>query len=599
MDFKAKISLYLTFLLGLLLIVSCKKDTKEEQVTPVQPIESTAQRSGLLLAEPGAYQRIPLIDEPLVNARTSEKTTLPDEYIIPGLVPVGNQGDMESCVGWATAYAARTLLYQRGKPVNYLSNDGQLLTELVFSPEFVWTSINQGQNKGVLMADAMNLIQQVGVARYRDFPTRNQPAPKPTGAQNQSASTFKVKNWGRIAHNAATFRKFLYYDNPIIIAIKPDENFKKPAQMLPDGSLVWDNYGTPGAGHACTIVGYSKERNAFLVQNSWGKRWGDRLTEEDAKKPMAGFIWLDYNLLEKVVTEAYVMIANDPGYEKPVVNTWAAGSESENEITLNGSVEKFEDKALSEYGFLVSTDSTGLELGGKAESIQFHTILAPPYSFAKTYTSKGAGKRFYRAYAKSYSEVYYGKIVAFTVQPEIEDSGRLSGNIVVSTNFENRYTKADNGYTEYNSIREYKFEITFSEKHPRYRYRALYLFTANGSYFAVRGISEGPEKDAVAYLDLSYRSWEFPFANGQIGQGSALPDVPLYRIADLEESPKNWTIGSKLINDLISGFMVVMSDDPDFEKNVIATDQIAFPMNLNSDSFKPTEIPPQPLHVAF
>jgi cathepsin L len=41
--------------------------------------------------------------------------------------------------------------------------------------------------------------------------------------------------------------------------------------------------GQKDVNHAVTIVGWDDNKRAYLVENSWGPRWGDK-----------GFIWVEY-----------------------------------------------------------------------------------------------------------------------------------------------------------------------------------------------------------------------------------------------------------------------------------------------------------------
>ena len=47
-------------------------------------------------------------------------------------------------------------------------------------------------------------------------------------------------------------------------------------------------------GHAMVVIGYSDDRNAFKIINSWGTEWCD-----------GGYGWLDYNHFNRVVRGAY------------------------------------------------------------------------------------------------------------------------------------------------------------------------------------------------------------------------------------------------------------------------------------------------------
>jgi hypothetical protein len=395
-----------------------------------------------------------------------------------------------------------------------------------------------------------------------------------------------------------TFQKFLFYDNPIIVALKLDNYFHNPTEILPDGSVLWKKYGMEKGAHAVVLVGYSKERKAFLIQNSWGKNWGDKLINSDANNEMSGFEWIDYDLITKAVLEAYVMVSNDISLEKPVVQTHYPLEVSDKEVPLRGTIENFEEAPVSEYGFLVSSDSTDLIMGTKAEVIIDRMVLQAPFSFTKIYAPKESGTKYFRAFAKSYTKVYYGKILSFLVPEEIFDTGNIGGDIEVSTNYDNVYTKIDD-YEHFNNIREFIFSITFREVHKKYKYRALYLLTADAKYFTVSKISEGPDQNAIAYLDLTDSFWKLSLPTGQYSEGSELPNIPLYNLIGLDNYSEELTRVKFLLSDQINRFRIVMSDTPDFKGKVIKSEINYFPRVLNSEGFKPSKNAPAPIQVSF
>lgn len=51
------------------------------------------------------------------------------------------------------------------------------------------------------------------------------------------------------------------------------------------------NWTEAGGGHAMLMVGYSDDRHAWLVRNSWGTDWGD-----------GGHVWIDYDYLPYYTT---------------------------------------------------------------------------------------------------------------------------------------------------------------------------------------------------------------------------------------------------------------------------------------------------------
>lgn len=290
-----------------LIAVSCKKD--DDPQPPPNPVDTSRNsvRTGLVLLDRKAYESLPLIEEPSISLRTTDEYVLPERITLPRLPPVGDQMNMESCAGWASAYGARTIHFNRLTKPLYTDPAGALNTDIVFSPEFVWTAVNGGVNRGVTMQSVLHYMQQTGIAKWKDFPVRYAPAPGPTAAQKQLAATYKIKAWGRVRINNSAIKKFLNVGTPVVAAINTDEHLLQPTEVLPDGSVMWRRGGKAVSAHAVVIVGYDDRQGGFLVQNSWGRNWGGALSQDQAKASKSGYFWIRYEDLETVVTEAYVI----------------------------------------------------------------------------------------------------------------------------------------------------------------------------------------------------------------------------------------------------------------------------------------------------
>ena len=72
-----------------------------------------------------------------------------------------HQGRQGSCVGWASAYAARTILQSRAT--------GQNPNSLAFSPAYLYNQIALTGCQGAYMLDAMQAMRQNGALPFRSF----------------------------------------------------------------------------------------------------------------------------------------------------------------------------------------------------------------------------------------------------------------------------------------------------------------------------------------------------------------------------------------------------------------------------------------------
>ena len=59
----------------------------------------------------------------------------------------------------------------------------------------------------------------------------------------------------------------------------------------------WKKRGNINGGHAITLVGYSDDKKAFLLRNSWGTSWADN-----------GYVWLPYEDFESSCFECWTIM---------------------------------------------------------------------------------------------------------------------------------------------------------------------------------------------------------------------------------------------------------------------------------------------------
>jgi transcription initiation factor IIF auxiliary subunit len=253
---------------------------------------------------PEEYRKVPqwkpepsgVMDYPEVDLRTSSDGT-------PLLPTPRDQGQQGSCVGWATAFAIKT--YEE-----VIDQSWSLDTwDHVFSPAFVYNQLNGGIDKGVSIRDALELLKNVGSARWssmpyneRDFTTR-----PPSQAFTEAAS-FRIKDYYRL-NSFGELRSALQQRIPILIEAFTDSKFSSGqyqvfTEDLRRTGLSFVQPNAPHVHHAMVIVGYDDQRNAFLLMNSWGDQWG-----------AGGYCWVSYDLMRQIgpggdnfVQAAYVLI---------------------------------------------------------------------------------------------------------------------------------------------------------------------------------------------------------------------------------------------------------------------------------------------------
>lgn len=201
----------------------------------------------------------------------------------------GNQGEQASCVGWALAYGIKT--YQEAVELQRPPTSD----DHIFSPAFIYNQINDwGCFGGSSIEDALNLMQNRGVATLSDFPYDEDDCEKePTSDIKQSASNYTISGWKRVEFfNEGMMKTLLVSGQPIVIGMQTDAWFHK----LEAGEVYRVASNRRGGGHALVVVGYDDRRGAYKVYNSWGTDWGD-----------GGFGWMAYEIFVDVVREAYIL----------------------------------------------------------------------------------------------------------------------------------------------------------------------------------------------------------------------------------------------------------------------------------------------------
>ena len=204
----------------------------------------------------------------------------------------GDQGNQQSCVGWATAYALKS--YQEKVEIGWSLNTPDHL----FSPAFLYNQINYGQDQGSYIHEALQLAVDKGVSTlatmpYSDGSYLNQPS-------NQAfaeAANYKAKSWSRL-NDTSQIKAAIANRKPVVggIAVYNDMYNLKGSNSVYNTAT-----GSSLGGHAITIVGYDDDKygGAFKVINSWGQNWGD-----------GGYFWMPYDFVANdgpVLSQAYVL----------------------------------------------------------------------------------------------------------------------------------------------------------------------------------------------------------------------------------------------------------------------------------------------------
>lgn len=254
---------------------------------------------------------------------TFDRTLLPastDLSLNPAFPPIGDQGDYNSCVAWATTYYTFTYMDHEEKGIASTYDNA-------YSPRWTYNMINGGLDYGSYIDDAIHVLEYQGALTMSDYPYLINNAysfdwPHDTQAMINALST-RAYNDGELSipstygsnfENSIDIVKFLLNNNtPCIVSAKATPLLTNGTWKMCENSA---NYGesicvrnaktytsgiTITSEHSMTVVGYNDniwcdvngnniqdagETGAFKIANSWGTTWKDM-----------GYAWILYDSL--------------------------------------------------------------------------------------------------------------------------------------------------------------------------------------------------------------------------------------------------------------------------------------------------------------
>ncbi|MEZ5042228.1 MAG: C1 family peptidase [Saprospiraceae bacterium] len=223
---------------------------------------------------------------------------LPQAYSLEQYAPRRlHQGQQGSCVGWASAYGARTILQARAT--------GQNPNQTAFSPAYLYNQIHLEGCQGAYMLDAMKAMAQNGGVPFNDFQYTDQScSSQPNSGLIAKGQQFRIKGYNRLTLGANNYKvdidgikQNLAQGAPVVIGMMVGGTFM--SRMVGQDTWIPDqrDYSMRGfGGHAMCVIGYddNREGGAFQIMNSWGEDWGNR-----------GIFWMRYRDFEQFTKEAY------------------------------------------------------------------------------------------------------------------------------------------------------------------------------------------------------------------------------------------------------------------------------------------------------
>jgi len=223
------------------------------------------------------------------------KNSFPSEMsLLQYAPPRMNQGRQGSCVGWASAYSAHSIVHARATGA-----------KAAFSPAFLYNQIALQGCQGSYLQEAMESMKTVGALPYNDFRYDESSCSKePNRSQKQVANSFRIRGYNRLTQGGYNYkpdmgaiRQNLAQGAPVVIGMQVGGSFMQNMYGKSDWRPTRSDYGLRGfSGHAMSVIGYDDDRNggSFEIMNSWGNEWGKN-----------GVAWVTYKDFDHFVKEAY------------------------------------------------------------------------------------------------------------------------------------------------------------------------------------------------------------------------------------------------------------------------------------------------------
>ena len=212
---------------------------------------------------------------------------------------VGDQAKQGSCVGWATAYAARAYYAQQ------VEHRDTALPENIPSPAWLFDIIHLGNDcdGGAYIPDAMKVLM-TGAYSLKEFPYDDTKCPRPMIVQRSKATDFKISSfeqvWEQTKPDLDKVKGALAQGNPVVILVSLDKAFWDISPSYP----VWNSDASKKdeGGHAITLVGYDDATQTFKFLNQWSTQWG-----------VDGYGRMTYDTFAARTYEGYIMhLPGDP-----------------------------------------------------------------------------------------------------------------------------------------------------------------------------------------------------------------------------------------------------------------------------------------------
>jgi hypothetical protein len=214
--------------------------------------------------------------------------TLPARIDLTATVPPpGDQGPTGSCTSWGATYVAAS---QAGRRAG-------LGPSLRLSPSFTYNKIANDSLcvAGTKASVTLDMLRDTGALPFEEYVFDGGWCGRvPTDEEVWRAGKYRIKGWSDLdARVIESVKAQLARGVPVIFDMQPNQQFH---DFKGDGVLDIAGVMNGNSGHTMVAIGYDDARQAFRIQNSWGRTFGE-----------GGYAWLSYGFWSRNVHVGYVI----------------------------------------------------------------------------------------------------------------------------------------------------------------------------------------------------------------------------------------------------------------------------------------------------
>lgn len=192
--------------------------------------------------------------------------------------PIYDQGSLGSC----TANAVSGLFQYTETEQRKALGDYPSRLFIYYNTRVIENTV--GEDSGATLRNTIKAVAKHGSCREQTWPYDvSKFKRKPILSAYKQGELKTVSAYQRVPQTLSALKTQLYLSNPIVFGFSVYDAFESDTVAKTGVLTMPGEHDILLGGHAVCLVGYDDKKQAFLVRNSWGKKWG-----------LAGYFWMPY-----------------------------------------------------------------------------------------------------------------------------------------------------------------------------------------------------------------------------------------------------------------------------------------------------------------